>query len=70
MFSQSLHSTMEHKTPHMLSQQELADRWGVSVVLIGLYSAVGLGPRYVREDGFLRFPMEEVQKYEHARRMH
>jgi hypothetical protein len=42
----------------------------VSVVLIGLYSAVGLGPRFVREGGFLRFPMEEVQKYEHARQMH
>jgi predicted site-specific integrase-resolvase len=70
MFTPSLQNSMESKSPHLLSQEELAERWGVSVVLIGLYSAVGLGPKYVREGGFLRFPMEEVQKYEHARRMH
>jgi len=70
MFTPSLQNAMESKSQHMLSQEELAERWGVSVVLIGLYSAVGLGPKYVREGGFLRFPMEEVQKYEHAHLMH
>lgn len=70
MFTQHQQTSMEAKPPRMLSQEELAARWGVSVVLIGLYSAVGLGPKYVREGGYLRFPVEEVQKYEHARLMH
>jgi len=55
---------METQTQRMLSQQELAQRWGRSVSAIGLSSAVGLGPRYVKADGALRYPMEEVQKYE------
>jgi hypothetical protein len=54
----------------MLSQQELALRWGRSVASIGLSSAVGLGPRYVKHAGALRYPVEEVQKYERARLMH
>ena len=56
--------------PAMLSQQELARRWGRSVCAIGLSSAVGLGPRYIKQDGVLCYPVEEVQKYERARLMH
>lgn len=54
----------------MLSQQELAQRWGRSVCAIGLSSAVGLGPRYVKAGGMLMYPVAEVQKYERARLMH
>jgi len=64
------HPTMETRTPRMLSQQELAQRWGRSVSAIGLSSAVGLGPRYVKADGALRYPLEEVQKYERSRLLH
>ena len=56
--------------PLMLSQQELAQRWGRSVCAIGLHSAVGLGPRYVKAGGMLMYPVAEVQKYERARLMH
>ena len=59
---------MEMPSPQMLSQQELAKRWGRSVCAIGLYSAVGLGPKFVNQDGVLRYPVAEVQKYERARR--
>jgi hypothetical protein len=69
MFHPSAMSTMSTPNPHMLSQQELAKRWGRSVSAIGLCSAVGLGPRYVKEDGALRYPVAEVQKYERARLM-
>ena len=62
--------TMDLQTRPMLSQQELAQRWGRSVCAIGLSSALGLGPKYVKADGMLMYPMEEVQKYERARRMH
>ncbi len=50
----------------MLSQQELAKRWGRSEAAIGLASAVGTGPRYVKIDGAIRYPAEEVQRYERA----
>jgi hypothetical protein len=56
--------------PALLSQQELALRWGRSVSAIGLCSAVGLGPKYVKAGGALRYPVEEVQKYERACLMH
>jgi hypothetical protein len=54
----------------MFSQQDLALRWGRSVSSIGLSSAVGLGPKYVKHAGALMYPVEEVQKYERARLMH
>jgi len=61
---------METSNHSMLSQHELAQRWGRSVSAIGLRSAVGLGPRYVKQDGALKYPMEEVQKYERAHLLH
>lgn len=61
---------MENTHNNMLSQHELAQRWGRSVSAIGLRSAVGLGPRYVKQDGALKYPMEEVQKYERAHLLH
>lgn len=63
-------TTMELPTQTTLSQQELAHRWGRSASAIGLCSALGLGPRYVKHEGVLRYPVEEVQKYERARLMH
>lgn len=70
MFQPDPPQTMEMPIPTMLSQQELAQRWGRSVCAIGLCSAVGLGPRYVKAGGVLLYPVAEVQKYEHARLMH
>jgi hypothetical protein len=50
----------------LLSQRELAKRWGRSETVIGLASAIGAGPRYVKVDGQLMYPTEEVQRYERA----
>lgn len=57
---------MDTLTPASLSQQELAQRWGRSTSAIGLASALGVGPRYIKMDGALRYPMDEVQRYERA----
>ena len=57
---------MDHMTPSSLSQQELAQRWGRSPSAIGLASALGVGPKYIKLDGSLRYPMDEVQRYERA----
>jgi len=39
----------------MLSLQELASRWGRSVFLIALSDAVGLGPKYIKCAGAIRY---------------
>jgi hypothetical protein len=51
---------------NMLSQHELAKRWGRSESAISLATAVGAGPRYVKIDGSIKYPVEEVQRYERA----
>jgi hypothetical protein len=50
----------------LLSQSELAKRWGRSESAISLATAVGAGPRYVKIDGTIRYPFEEIQRYERA----
>lgn len=50
----------------LLSQQDLAKRWGRSEAAIGLASAVGAGPRYVKIDGAIKYPVEDIQRYERA----
>ena len=57
---------MQAQVPRLISQQELAKRWGRSESAIMLASAVGAGPRYVKIDGALKYPVEEIQKYERA----
>ena len=57
---------MDTTTPTSLSQQELAQRWGRSMSAIGLASALGVGPKYIKMDGSLRYSMDEVQRYERA----
>jgi hypothetical protein len=49
-----------------LSQFELARRWGKEEAVIRLATAVGTGPRYVKIDGTIRYPFDEVQRYERA----
>ena len=49
-----------------LSQRELAKCWGRSESAIGLASSVGVGPRYIKVDGEIRYPVDEVQIYERA----
>lgn len=51
---------------NLLSQRELAKRWGRSESAISLATAVGAGPRYVKIDGSIKYPVEEVQRYERA----
>lgn len=57
---------MDASYNHLLTGRELANRWGRSESAISLASAVGAGPRYLKIDGALRYPMEEVERYERA----
>ncbi len=57
---------MQSTFSNLLSQCELAKRWGRTESAIGLATAVGAGPRYVKIDGAIRYPVDEVQRYERA----
>ena len=57
---------MEADETTLLTQPELAQRWRRSESEISLASAVGVGPRFVRVNGTLCYPLEEVRKYERA----
>lgn len=50
----------------LLTSSQLATRWGRSEAAIGLASAVGAGPRYLKIGGQIMYPSEEVQRYERA----
>lgn len=50
----------------LLTKRELAKRWGRTTASIGLATSTGLGPRYVKIDGAIRYPIDEVQRYERA----
>jgi hypothetical protein len=60
--SQAMSATAQH----LLSQSELARRWGRSESVISLTTAVGSGPRYVKVDGVIRYSVDEIQRYERA----
>ncbi len=57
---------METQFSILLSQRELAQRWGRSEATIGRATAVGAGPRLVKLDGAVGYPIDEIQQYERA----
>jgi hypothetical protein len=57
---------METKAQLFITQRELARRWGKSEAVIGLASAIGAGPRYLKMDGQIVYAQDEVQRYERA----
>ena len=50
----------------LLSQHDLATRWGKSDSTISWACAVGVGPQFIKVNGKVMYPVEEVQKYERA----
>jgi hypothetical protein len=57
---------MAATTQTLITQRELARRWGKSEAVISLASAVGAGPRYMKVDGQIVYTQDEVQRYERA----
>ena len=57
---------MDATPNNLLTQGELAKRWGRSESAISLATAVGAGPRYVKVGGAIKYPFDEVQRYERA----
>jgi hypothetical protein len=50
----------------LLTQRELANRWGRSEAAIQMAAAVGVGPRYIKVAEGIRYPFEEIERYERA----
>lgn len=48
-----------------LSTQDLADRWGVSSDLLASWRQHGIGPRFIQIGQQIRYPVGEVQSFEH-----
>ena len=57
---------MDATVNKLLSQGELAKRWGRSESAISLATAVGTGPRYIQIDGAVKYPFDEVQRLARA----
>ena len=57
---------MDSNLDLLLSQRELAARWAKSESTLGWFRAVGVGPRYVKVSGEIKYPVDEIQKYERA----
>jgi hypothetical protein len=65
-YTQNGEKTMQATFNNLLTQGELARRWGRTESAISLATAVGAGPRYIKIDGAIRYPVDEVQRYERA----
>lgn len=57
---------MDTLTAHLLSQRELAQRWGSAEATINHFRSEGIGPRHVDVSGHVMYPVEEIQKFERA----
>lgn len=57
---------MEPTSSKLLTQRELAKRWGRSEAAISMACAVGVGPQYLKIDGTIKYQVDEIQRYERA----
>ena len=62
-----MHSPDAPQNKTMLSQKELSLRWGKPASVIGLLSAMGIGPKYVKKLDGVMYPIEDVQRYEQSK---
>jgi predicted DNA-binding transcriptional regulator AlpA len=51
------------KTRH-LTQRELADRWNKSEATIERYRSDGVGPRFLKIGGAVRYRLEDIEQFE------
>ncbi len=59
-------SAMENQVQHLLSQRDLAKRWGKPEASINRFSNKGVGPRCIKVRGAVMYPLDEIQKFERA----
>ncbi len=56
-------STSAHHQRH-LTQRELADRWNKSEATIERYRSDGVGPRFLKIGGAVRYRLEDIEAFE------
>jgi predicted site-specific integrase-resolvase len=53
----------------VFSPKELAHRWAISSATLERWRWQGVGPRYLKIGGRIRYPIQVIEQYE-AQRMH
>lgn len=56
---------METEIRH-LTQRELANRWNKSEATIERYRCDGVGPKYLKIGGAVRYRLEDIEQFERA----
>lgn len=68
--SASAHPALPAQTaPHerrVLSETELAQRWGVSPKTLQRWRTEGRGPKYLKLSKRVTYPLEAIAEYEHC----
>lgn len=57
---------MDHKLPIFLTPLELAERWKVKGRTLEGWRYHGKGPRFIVIGSRVRYPLEEVERFENA----
>ncbi len=53
----------QQKTRH-LTQRDLAERWGKAEATIERYRSDGVGPRFLKLGGGVRYRLEDIEQFE------
>ena len=61
----SKENQMETEVRH-LTQRELANRWNKSEATIERYRSDGVGPKYLKIGGAVRYRLEDIEQFERA----
>ena len=56
------------KTRTRLTEQELADYWGMKINKLRKWRSNGVGPTYIKIGGHVIYTKEDIEKYEQARK--
>lgn len=59
----SKENQMETEVRH-ITQRELANRWSKSEATIERYRSDGVGPKYLKIGGAVRYPLEDIEQLE------
>lgn len=57
-------SFMPQGNRRVLNEQELADRWGISIKTLQRWRCTALGPRFLKLGNRVGYRVEDVEQYE------
>lgn len=66
---QHVHEALRQLPPdarHVLNENELAQRWGISTKTLQRWRSEGRGPKYLKLSKRVSYPLETVLDFEHC----